>query len=133
MVQLAPNGPPPSTKPKLESIATNRTADANVIIGVVYGFGGGLGMLGGGWLCDRVVRHRVNGRLQLAALDPGARRRYVGRMQVLLSRELPTLPLYYRRFFWIYDGRKLTPIATAGGLLNGLPLLENKLAFLPPR
>lgn len=72
-------------------------------------------------------------RLQLAALDPEARRRYVERMQVLLSRELPTLPLYYRRFFWVYDGRKLTPIATAGGLLNGLPLLENKLAFLPPR
>jgi hypothetical protein len=39
--------------------------------------------------------------------------------------------LYNRRFFWIYDSRKYTPIATRGGLMNGLPLVDNKLAFLP--
>jgi predicted MFS family arabinose efflux permease len=42
--------------------------DANWISGVVYGVGGGMGMMGGGWLCDRVAKWRVNGRLQLAAL-----------------------------------------------------------------
>jgi MFS family permease len=44
------------------------TVEANNVSGVVYGFGGGLGLLGGGWLCDRIVGKRVNGRLQLAAL-----------------------------------------------------------------
>jgi MFS family permease len=44
------------------------TADANLINGVVYGFGGSVGLLCGGWLCDRIVGKRVNGRLQLAAL-----------------------------------------------------------------
>jgi MFS family permease len=43
-------------------------AQANWVSGVVYGFGGSLGLLGGGWLCDRIVGKRVNGRLQLAAL-----------------------------------------------------------------
>jgi len=43
-------------------------AEANGLIGAIYGFGGGLGMLGGGWVCDRVVKHRVSGRLELAAL-----------------------------------------------------------------
>jgi len=69
-------------------------------------------------------------RLQLQALDPVQRRGYIEQMQVLLSRELPTLPLYYRRFFWIYDRRAFTPFASPGGLLNGIPLVENKMAFL---
>jgi MFS family permease len=43
-------------------------ARANDVSGVVYGFGGSIGLLGGGWLCDRIVGKRVNGRLQLAAL-----------------------------------------------------------------
>jgi predicted MFS family arabinose efflux permease len=43
-------------------------AKANLCIGLVYGFGGGLGMLGGGWLCDRVVKRRISGRMELAAL-----------------------------------------------------------------
>ncbi|MDR7542740.1 MAG: ABC transporter substrate-binding protein [Armatimonadota bacterium] len=70
-------------------------------------------------------------RLQLRVLDREERRRLIERMQIMLSEELPTLPLYYRRFFWIYDSRKFAPIATRGGLMNGLPLIENKLAFLP--
>ena len=69
--------------------------------------------------------------LQLAELDPARRRVHVDRMQALLSEELPTLTLYYRRFFWVYDGRKFAPFATQGGLLNGIPLVDNKLAFLP--
>ncbi len=71
-------------------------------------------------------------RLQLETLDPVQRHQYIEQMQALLSRDLPTLPLYYRRFFWIYDSRKFTPFASPGGLLNGIPLVENKLAFLSP-
>jgi MFS family permease len=41
---------------------------ANYFVSVVYGFGGGLGMLAGGWLGDRAALHRVNGRLRVAAL-----------------------------------------------------------------
>jgi peptide/nickel transport system substrate-binding protein len=69
-------------------------------------------------------------RLQARTLDPAERRRLVARMQAMLGDELPTLPLYYRRFFWIYDSRKFTPIVTRGGLMNALPLVDNKLAFL---
>jgi MFS family permease len=43
-------------------------AEANAYIGVIYGFGGGLGMLGGGWLCDRIVQKRISGRMELATL-----------------------------------------------------------------
>lgn len=42
--------------------------EANLISGLVYGFGGGLGMLGGGWLCDHLAKRRVSGRLQLATV-----------------------------------------------------------------
>jgi MFS family permease len=41
---------------------------ANLVAGVVYGFGGGLGILLGGWLCDRAIKQRINGRLEVAAL-----------------------------------------------------------------
>jgi predicted MFS family arabinose efflux permease len=41
---------------------------ANWICGIVYGFGGGLGVLLGGWFCDRIVRRRISGRLEVAAL-----------------------------------------------------------------
>ena len=41
---------------------------ANRISAVVYGFGGGLGLMFGGWLGDRVARARISGRLELAAL-----------------------------------------------------------------
>jgi predicted MFS family arabinose efflux permease len=45
-----------------------RIDKANWICGIVYGFGGGLGVLLGGWFCDRVVRRRISGRLEVAAL-----------------------------------------------------------------
>lgn len=41
---------------------------ANWIGGVAYGLGGGLGMLGGGWLCDRALGRGVAGRLWVGAL-----------------------------------------------------------------
>lgn len=41
---------------------------ANRFSSVVYGFGGGMGMMLGGWLGDWIARRRVRGRLELAAL-----------------------------------------------------------------
>src|SRR5262249_45215645 len=41
---------------------------AGWVAGVVYGFGGGIGLLGGGWICDRLVRRRVSARLEVATL-----------------------------------------------------------------
>jgi MFS family permease len=43
------------------------TATAGKICGVVYGLGG-FGILLGGWLCDRAVRRRISGRLEVATL-----------------------------------------------------------------
>src|SRR5207302_3445320 len=40
---------------------------ANWINGVAYALGGGVGMLGGGWLCDRALRRGASGRLLLGA------------------------------------------------------------------
>ncbi|HEV3081791.1 MAG TPA: MFS transporter [Gemmataceae bacterium] len=40
---------------------------ASWILGLLYGFGM-LGILLGGWLCDRVVRVRISGRLEVATL-----------------------------------------------------------------
>jgi peptide/nickel transport system substrate-binding protein len=71
-------------------------------------------------------------RLEMLAPTLDLRRQTIDQMQGLLSEELPTLPLYYRRFFWIYDSRKITPFRTWGGLLNGIPLIENKLIFVRP-
>jgi peptide/nickel transport system substrate-binding protein len=70
-------------------------------------------------------------REQAEATDPARRRALVNRMQAILAEDIPTLALYYRRFTWVYDGRKLRPVDTRGGLMNGIPLIENKVIFLP--
>lgn len=68
---------------------------------------------------------------QARELDPAARKAEVAELQDILAAELPTLPLYYRRFYFVYDPRAWDRWAnTAGGIMNGIPLLENKLAFL---
>ena len=51
-------------------------------------------------------------------------------MQEILASQLPTIPLYYRRFYWVYDAQSLVPMNTWGGLMNALPFVQNKLAFL---
>jgi MFS family permease len=43
-------------------------AEAGQVSGVVYGFGGGFGVLIGGWICDRIIKRRISGRLEVAAL-----------------------------------------------------------------
>lgn len=42
---------------------------ANLLVSVIIGFGGGLGMLAGGWVGDRASRSRSDGRLRAAALS----------------------------------------------------------------
>jgi peptide/nickel transport system substrate-binding protein len=69
---------------------------------------------------------------QVRTLDPVRRRQIIFRMQEILAEEVPTLPLYYRRFYWIYNSAKLHPVQTLGGLLDGIPLIENKLILLRP-
>jgi peptide/nickel transport system substrate-binding protein len=69
---------------------------------------------------------------QARALDPAERRVLVHHMQAMLAEDLPTLPLYYRRFYWLYDSRVLSPVATRGGIMNGIPLIEDKRALLRP-
>ena len=54
----------------------------------------------------------------------------VFRMQEILADQLPTIALYYRRFYWVYDNQAYTPMNTWGGLMDGLPFVQNKLSFL---
>lgn len=63
-------------------------------------------------------------------LDPEQRKALVFQMQTILADQLPTIVLYDRRFYWIYDSTKVTPMNTSGGLMNGIPLVYNKLVFL---
>ncbi len=70
------------------------------------------------------------GEEQAAALDREKRREIVFRMQEILAEELPTIVLYHRRFYWIYNPGVFTPMQTAGGLMNGIPFPNNKLALI---
>jgi peptide/nickel transport system substrate-binding protein len=69
-------------------------------------------------------------KAQSSELDPARRKVLVDQLQRRLAAELPTLPLYTRRFYWLYNSGIFTPVNTAGGLMNGIPLGHNKLAFL---
>jgi hypothetical protein len=51
-------------------------------------------------------------------------------MQDVLARDVPTIPLFYRRFYWMFDSSRLRPMNTWGGLMNGVPFVDNKLIFL---
>lgn len=70
------------------------------------------------------------GEEQAASLDAGKRRSIVYRMQEILADELPTIVLYYRRFYWVYDPAAFTPMSTWGGLMNGIPFPNNKLSLI---
>ncbi len=67
---------------------------------------------------------------QAAAPDPQKRRAAVDRMQEILAAELPTIVLYHRRFYWVYDPSVFTPMETWGGLMNGIPFPNNKLDLI---
>ncbi|MBA3416155.1 MAG: ABC transporter substrate-binding protein [Chloroflexia bacterium] len=70
------------------------------------------------------------GEEQAATLAPEERRALVDRMQEILAEELPTIALYHRRFYWVHDPAVFTPMETWGGLMNGIPFPNNKLALL---
>jgi peptide/nickel transport system substrate-binding protein len=68
---------------------------------------------------------------QLVISDFEKRKQVVDQMQAALAEEIPTLPLYHRPFYWIYDASKFDGwFNTWGGIANGIPLWENKAAFL---
>jgi peptide/nickel transport system substrate-binding protein len=67
---------------------------------------------------------------QAGMLDVHARKVVVARMQEVLAEDVPTIPLYYRRFYWVYDSARVSPMNTWGGLMNGIPFVHNKLIFL---
>jgi len=52
---------------------------------------------------------------QAETLDPAQRRALVAQLQVRLADELPTIPLYMRRFHWLYNSSAYTPMNTFGG------------------
>jgi peptide/nickel transport system substrate-binding protein len=70
------------------------------------------------------------GTQEAATLDPAQRRPLIFQMQQILADELPTIVLYHRRFYWVYDPAVVTPMATVGGLMNGIPFPDNKLTLL---
>ncbi len=53
--------------PYLQRYHGLNTQQAGWVSGVVYGCFGGLGIFLGGWACDRSVRRRVSGRLEVSA------------------------------------------------------------------
>jgi peptide/nickel transport system substrate-binding protein len=68
---------------------------------------------------------------QAAELDTARRKAIVDQMQAILAEELPTLALYHRRIYLIH--RQLAGahwFNTWGGMMDGIPLLENKLALV---
>jgi peptide/nickel transport system substrate-binding protein len=67
---------------------------------------------------------------QATTLDVAARRAIVEQLQEVLSEDVPSVPLFYRRFYWVYDSSRVTPMPTWGGLMNGIPFGQNKLVFL---
>ncbi len=70
---------------------------------------------------------------QVEEMDVTRRKAFVNRMQVVLAEELPTLALYHRPFYWLYDPHAFQGwFNTWGGIMDGIPLVDNKLAFLPP-
>jgi MFS family permease len=54
--------------PYLQRFHGLRTGQAGWVSGIIYGWVGGLGILLGGWVCDRIVRRRVSGRLEVSTL-----------------------------------------------------------------
>lgn len=77
------------------------------------------------------ARFDIVAAAQAREQDPVARRAQIAELQEILAAELPTLALYYRRFYFVYDPRAWDRWSnTAGGIMNGIPLIDNKLAFL---
>ncbi|WP_028548985.1 ABC transporter substrate-binding protein [Paenibacillus sp. UNC451MF] len=71
---------------------------------------------------------------QLQELDPDKRKAEVNQMQAILSDELPTLVLYHRPFYLLYKKSDFNGwFNTFGGIADGIPLWDNKAAFIDGR
>lgn len=71
---------------------------------------------------------------QTSIVDSGERRRTVFTMQELLARDLPSIPLYYRKVYFAYRPEKLDGwFYSPGGIGIGIPSEFNKIVFLQSR
>ncbi len=74
------------------------------------------------------------GEAQRAEADPRKRRALVFRMQEILARDLPSIALWHPRVYFVYDPAVFDGwFFTPGGIGIGIPLTENKLAFVERR
>ena len=71
---------------------------------------------------------------QLATLDPGERKRLVGRIQHLVAEDLPVAVLYYTTFFFAFRKKAFDQwYYTPGGFGLGIPEVFNKHAYVTGR
>lgn len=66
---------------------------------------------------------------EVSEMDPDRRRELVDEVQVVYAQDLPSLPLYYADSYWAHDGR-IDMYYTKQGIANGIPIAQNKLAFV---
>jgi peptide/nickel transport system substrate-binding protein len=68
---------------------------------------------------------------QVETLDVAERKQIIGQIQDILAEELPTLVLYHRPFYFIHNQNEFDRwFNTYGGIADGIPLWENKAAFI---
>lgn len=68
---------------------------------------------------------------QKAEMDSAKRKQIVDEMQNILADELPTLVLYHRPFYYLYKKSLFDGwFNTYGGIADGIPLWDNKAAFI---
>ncbi|CAH0319337.1 ABC transporter substrate-binding protein [Peribacillus simplex] len=69
--------------------------------------------------------------LQLKQGKEAERKATVDEMQDTLAEELPTLVLYHRPFYYVYDSSVFAGwFNTYGGIADGIPLTDNKAVFV---
>jgi peptide/nickel transport system substrate-binding protein len=66
---------------------------------------------------------------EVSEMDPDSRRELIDEVQVVYAQDLPALPLYYADSYWAHDG-KVDMYYTKQGIANGIPIAQNKLAFV---
>lgn len=82
---------------------------------------------------NAVFNHKEFSNLATLQLSQNGKERKVtiDSMQDILSEELPTLVLYHRPFYFVYDANVFDGwFNTYGGISDGIPLTDNKAAFI---
>jgi len=81
------------------------------------------------------VRYFENERMvellesQLTEMDKEARKEMVYEVQEIYAEELPSITLYYPKWYWAHN-RDVNIFYTEGGLALGIPIPINKIAFI---